>query len=369
MALTSGPNVGLLVNGLAGEAHYAELMRQWRGMDFWLQPRVINMTTTAPPGSPTNGDAYIVPTGASGAWSGQTAKIAIWSTVLTAWEFLTPKSGHGNVFNIADSGRYFYNGTVWQNLTPPVACSQARLSVSGANILMVPSKGNKININGSLYTIPSGGITLAATGAAANTNYFIYALQTAGVVSMERDVTVPAVDTTTGMPIKSGDSTRTLVGYARTTAASAWVDSVTQRFLLNFWDPQPLYLEKPLLTLSGAFGLNAYAIVPGGVTKLEFLTWGTHSIEWEWMGFGSTNVANNTYIMAALDGGNTDACDSVSAGTVGLTYSMQAQGRATPALGYHFVELYIQENTTSTFSFVGSATPGMRSKMSAVIQG
>lgn len=38
---------------------------------------VIDKDLTAPPGSPNDGDAYIVPSGASGAWSGWTNRIAV----------------------------------------------------------------------------------------------------------------------------------------------------------------------------------------------------------------------------------------------------------------------------------------------------
>lgn len=57
----------------------------------WLP--VISMTTTAPPASPAQGDAYLVPTGASGAWSANAGKIAEW--VDGAWSYATPTDGHG----------------------------------------------------------------------------------------------------------------------------------------------------------------------------------------------------------------------------------------------------------------------------------
>jgi hypothetical protein len=46
---------------------------------------------TAPPGSPANGDRYIVATGGTGAWAGQDAKVAVWNG--SAWVFYTPKVG------------------------------------------------------------------------------------------------------------------------------------------------------------------------------------------------------------------------------------------------------------------------------------
>lgn len=117
MTLATGPNSGLLEYGLPGEPHYDSILNQWRWMDFFLNPNVKSMAVTAPPGSPANGDAYILPpAGVSGAWAGKGKQIARWTTRLTvpAWEFFIPKQGHALIYNLSDSRRYQYNGTVWE---------------------------------------------------------------------------------------------------------------------------------------------------------------------------------------------------------------------------------------------------------------
>ncbi|UYT57766.1 phage tail protein [Brucella sp. MAB-22] len=57
----------------------------------WLP--VVSMSVTAPPASPAIGDVYLVPTGATGAWAGQSGKIAEYTTA--GWAILTPPNGHG----------------------------------------------------------------------------------------------------------------------------------------------------------------------------------------------------------------------------------------------------------------------------------
>jgi hypothetical protein len=52
---------------------------------------VTNRPTTTPPASPTEGDRYIVPAGATGAWAGKTDQIAVW--IEGAWEYHVPKIG------------------------------------------------------------------------------------------------------------------------------------------------------------------------------------------------------------------------------------------------------------------------------------
>lgn len=46
---------------------------------------------SSPPGSPANGDTYIVGPSPTGAWAGQAGKVAVWSG--TAWVFGTPRIG------------------------------------------------------------------------------------------------------------------------------------------------------------------------------------------------------------------------------------------------------------------------------------
>lgn len=115
MSLESGSNLGLLVHGNQGEAHYDEFMRFLRGVDALVMPVVADKDLSTPPGSPSNGDKYIVASGATGAWSGKENKIAVYSTKLTAWEFFTPKAGW-NLY-VADEGKfYYYTGSAWAEL-------------------------------------------------------------------------------------------------------------------------------------------------------------------------------------------------------------------------------------------------------------
>lgn len=114
MALSNGPNLGLLVNGNQGEAHYADLMKFLRGVDGLVMPSVKDKDLTSPPGSPTDGDRYIVASGATGAWAGQTGKITRWSSVASAWEFYAPMEGW--VVHVDDEDiDYKYSGTAWSS--------------------------------------------------------------------------------------------------------------------------------------------------------------------------------------------------------------------------------------------------------------
>ena len=98
----------------------------------WLP--VISMTTTAPPASPAQGDAYLVPTGASGAWAANAGKIAEW--VDGAWSYATPANGHG--ISLPD-GRVFekIGGTYVEKIAVDVQSGRWNYAVAGgtANVL------------------------------------------------------------------------------------------------------------------------------------------------------------------------------------------------------------------------------------------
>lgn len=63
-----------------------------RALEVFAQLRVVDKDLTAPPGTPADGDCYIVADGATGAWLANDRNIASWQ--LTAWVFFAPKSGY-----------------------------------------------------------------------------------------------------------------------------------------------------------------------------------------------------------------------------------------------------------------------------------
>lgn len=110
---TAQPNLGILEGYTSGEDGWgAEMNANLRKMDCLIQGRVLDKDLTAAPGSPANGDAYIVAAAPTGAWSGQATKIArYWGTSGT-WEFYTPRSGW-RMYVVDESIFYVFNGTAW----------------------------------------------------------------------------------------------------------------------------------------------------------------------------------------------------------------------------------------------------------------
>ena len=83
-------------------------------LDMAVQLAVLDASLTAPPGSPAEGDRYIVAAGATGAWAGKDGEVATW--VDGAWIFATPETGW-LAFDVATSALLVFLSGTWQTAT------------------------------------------------------------------------------------------------------------------------------------------------------------------------------------------------------------------------------------------------------------
>lgn len=111
---TVGPNIGFTWGYSPGENGWGVggFNPNWARVDTLLFLAVISQTAT-PPGTPANGDRYIVGASATGAWVGQDNKVAVWLTTGTpAWVFYDAKV-NWRAFNIDTASYFRYNGSDW----------------------------------------------------------------------------------------------------------------------------------------------------------------------------------------------------------------------------------------------------------------
>lgn len=117
MSNSNGPKLPVVVRVSQGDAWTSLGNTLLRALQPLIQANVISIGLTTPPGSPLNGDTYIVGPGATGAWAGKDNSMAYWSTdnPLTPsgeWEFFAPRAGW-IVGNQTDNGSYLFNGSAW----------------------------------------------------------------------------------------------------------------------------------------------------------------------------------------------------------------------------------------------------------------
>lgn len=85
-------------------------------INAWAGGAVLDKDLTAPPGSPSTGDAYIVAATATGAWEGKEDQIALYHD--SRWWFIVPGANDRPTVHVIDEDRpYRWNGSTWSAYT------------------------------------------------------------------------------------------------------------------------------------------------------------------------------------------------------------------------------------------------------------
>ncbi|MBS0528891.1 MAG: DUF2793 domain-containing protein [Proteobacteria bacterium] len=140
--MTDTPNLGMpYIDGSQAQKHVTH-NEALRILDAAIQIGVRDLTRTAPPSSPVEGERHVVASGGTGAWAAQDKAIATWQD--GAWAFLVPKTGWC-VWSVADDIMFVFDGTVWRDFRSlPEALDNAlrvgiNTAASSPNLLSVKS--------------------------------------------------------------------------------------------------------------------------------------------------------------------------------------------------------------------------------------
>jgi hypothetical protein len=154
--MTDTPNLGLpFIEGSQAQKHVTH-NEALRILDAAIQIAVLDLTRTAPPSSPAEGERHVVASGATGAWAGHANAIATWQD--GAWAFLVPKTGWC-IWSDADDVMFVFDGTHWRDLRDlPVTLDNAvhvgiNTTASSPNLLNVKSNAALL----SSITVADGG--------------------------------------------------------------------------------------------------------------------------------------------------------------------------------------------------------------------
>ncbi len=242
-------------------------------------------------------------------------------------------------------------------VTSTVTYGHCRLTLSGGNLLLSRFNGRRLTINGVGELIPSAGITLAATSLTPSTLYYIYAYMNSGTMTLEASATAYATDATTGVQIKTGDATRTLVGMARPVTGPAWADTSQNRFVRSWFNDQGVGFFGNF-TANRARTSTTFAELNTEI-RCEFLLWSGETME----ALASGSAING----AAGDGSRSSlGVDSTTVPEVGGALSQMGSSDIVPfsapayrtglAEGYHYVTLLGAIQTgPSTSTWYGDA--------------
>jgi hypothetical protein len=298
----------------------------------------------------------------------------------------TSTAAQESVASVGTAGQVLTSGgagalPTFQFQVAGVAPSCGRLAYSSTTALtFTPYNGARIRIAGVDYDIPTGGIAglantsifidgVGSSNLAADTTYYIYAFLNSGTVTADYSTTAYTSDTTAGnvgVMIKTAVASRTLIGMCRTNSSSQFADSVTQRFVLSWFNKLQMPMKNHFTATRSTTSLS-YVEVNSEI-QLKFITWSnimvTLSISgagyvttggsmWTSIGVDSTTTAQDTWTFMSGTNSQAQACTHFG------TYSE----------GYHYATLLGKVSVNTANWYMPSNAAGERLTLNATIWG
>ncbi|QUS39304.1 DUF2793 domain-containing protein [Tardiphaga alba] len=133
-----------------------------RILDSAVQAAVTDMTHSAPPITPYNGERYVVAASATGDWVGHETEIACWQD--GAWKFLAPQQGW-TIWSVADGGLKVFTGTAWRDVLDQAAHLGINTTADATNRLSI--KSNAVLLSHDDVTPGTGDVRMVLNKSAA----------------------------------------------------------------------------------------------------------------------------------------------------------------------------------------------------------
>lgn len=244
--------------------------------------------------------------------------------------------------------------------------------VSPTSLQFVPFNGDKITINGSIYSIPAGSIVglantatyvngVAGQNLAANTLYYVYVFSNAGVLTADFSITGHSTSTAAGnvgVEIKTGDPTRTLIGMARTNPSSQFLYDAANKMVLSWFNRRNVSLVGA--STAGAGTTSGAAIELNNNARINLCTWGDEAVFAGMTGFGACSalatIAAGLLVDQASGGAITVSPSQATIPTGTYIATMASAGAYLFSEGFHFLTPYGQTpGGTATYGLVASA--------------
>jgi hypothetical protein len=251
---------------------------------------------------------------------------------------------------------------------PPFGNCQLQRS-SSTQVTLMPWNGNQVTFpNGYIYSIGSSGLAsgsinggcylngTANSTLTAGTLYYCYLWYNNGSPVLDFSTTGHAVDSTTGIVIKSGDNTRVLVGMIYPQTGPTVADSGAARLVASWFNRQPKMGSANFTANRSTTSTSEVEI--NSEIRVAFLSWGD-SASCQFSGSGTNNTTGDaTYSTFGLDGTSTLFGGTIANAYAGGQYKDLSFSASTiPSEGEHFVTLVGETDTGTTSTWYGTSAP------------
>ncbi len=201
-----------------------------------------------------------------------------------------------------------------------------------------------INVSGTwtAVSIPSAGVTLANAGLTAATLYYVYAQ--GSPPTLEASATPYTTDATTGIKVKTGDTSRTLVGMVYMGAGSpgTFVSSATQRWVRSWFNRDVAITQNNFTADRTITNQAAYGEINTEIRN-ELAVWSDEDILCDVQAITQHGAGGQTgYAAVAIDSTGSPIAAGVGvtcAGTNQIANLSHREWRTGSTEGYHYVTL------------------------------
>lgn len=229
---------------------------------------------------------------------------------------------------------------------------QCRFQYSNAaNCVLIRYNGKYISINGTHVEIPASGVTLSSTGTSNTTLYYAYAYLNSGTLTLECSTTAYVTDATTGVMVKSGDSSRTLVGMFYTKTANTFsTNLVASWFNRNsVWVGSNTTADRSVTTTGGYSEFHSEV-------RVEFMCWNGDNPIISMCG-SVFNAASSYYSTISVSIDSTSSANSsiFASNKSTAAVPLGASFRQSLAEGYHYATIIGGLDSAGTVTLRGYA--------------
>jgi hypothetical protein len=243
--------------------------------------------------------------------------------------------------------------TPWRNIGLSVTGQCQFQYVDPTHCRLMPLGGGLLTINGNVEAVPynagSGLVLTNAIGASPltpTTIYFVYAFMIAGAMQLELSLTPYALDAR-GLPIKSGDATRTCVGMFATNAEGKFQDTDAYRGVATFFNRITRRVAAYFSNVQTA------SLSPANAGIINALSWGDDAVRAEVAGSFNNNTTNGFCNTQVSINGSASASQATQNYSGGATLGLAMASTQIPALGIINIVPQVWVNTgVGTWNFV-----------------
>jgi hypothetical protein len=271
-----------------------------------------------------------------------------------------------------------------------------RLEYVGATQLkFLPFNGNKIKVNGKVYTIPNAGLSgLANSGVkvnnvagqtlAANTTYWVFAEDTGSAIVGHFWTQAAGLNPPHHIPSTTAGNEGVetwyngtlleqfaLIGMCRTNASGQFQNSAANRGVISWFNRRPIRGEAAF-TANRSTTSTTYVEISTEI-RVNFLSWLETAVQIAFSGtsFNATGIGTG-HQQLFVDTGYIDGYTSSTSGAAGYaaptTMIGGLGGTTSPAEGWHFATVY-GLTTSGTQTWYGAASAPGRCSLSVMVEG